>query len=242
MTFIFKYFLILFFTIYNIFPHNPIKNKPLWNGYYRLGVVNNKSSFGFSNYGRLKRTTDNTYNDLRFFGNIFEKDKNLILRQKSSRMILSLKNLYSFNTLKLEQNTLNNVNIRYQSNQGIGFIKKNYKKIDLNIELGIAFDNSDYLNTKQKTSYIKIGNTIDKNINPITFKFEIDYFKQINKNLLEKDLSRIDLLSEFKIPIKNNIYLIIGILNQSSSKYIFSFENNLFFMTFSNSKNLNWEI
>ena len=157
-------------------------------------------------------------------------------------MLFSFKNFYSFNTVKLEKNTFNDVNIRYQSNQGLGYLIKDYKKINLNIELGITFDNSDYLNSQQKRSYLKTGNTIDLNLKKAKFKFEIDYFKQINKDTSNYDFSRIDLLLETSISIKKNIDLIFGILNQTNSQNIYSFENNLFFINLSNSKNLNWKL
>jgi len=237
----YKYFLFFILTPF-LFSHEPIKSKPNWKNYYRLGAVNNNSSFGFSSYNRLKRTTNDTYNDFRFFGNFFKKNTILILRQKSSRMIFSFKNFYSFNTVKLEKNTFNDVNIRYQSNQGLGYLIKDYKRINLNIELGITFDNSDYLNSQQKRSYLKTGNTIDLNLKKMKFKFEIDYFKQINKDTSNYDFSRIDLLLEASIPIKKNINLIFGILNQTNSQNIYSFENNLFFINLSNSKNLNWKL
>ena len=70
--------------------------------------------------------------------------------------------LYSFNTLIYEKNTFIDVNLRYHFNQGFGWLIRNSESGNMTAELGIAFDNSDYLNTKQKTSYARSGFTADK--------------------------------------------------------------------------------
>tara|TARA_B100001250_G_scaffold197674_1_gene169657 strand:- start:1779 stop:2507 length:729 start_codon:yes stop_codon:yes gene_type:complete len=221
--------------------HLPEKSKPTWKQYYRCGIVNNVSSFGVSNYARLKRTTQTNYHDIRFFGNFFENNTNLVLRQKSSRKLLSLDKFYSFNTLLLEKNTLSDIHIRYHSNQGFGLFVKDMDIIDLNIELGIAFDNSDYLNTQKKTSYFKAGSFIDVKLSPAKLKFELEYFKQVQIELEKDNLSRINFLGEFIIPLKKNISLTLGLINQSYSENIFKHENNLIFANFSFSKHLGWE-
>ena len=236
-----QFYVLLFIISPLLLAHFPEEPKPIWKQYYRFGIVNNVSSFGFYNYARFKRITQTSYNDVRFFGNFFEKNTNLVLRQKSSRKLLSLDKLYSFNTLLLEKNTLSDINIRYHSNQGFGVFIKDLDIVDLNIELGIAFDNSDYLNTQQKTSYIKIGSFVDIKLKPATLKFEFEYFKQIIVELKKSDLSRINFLGEIIIPLKGNASLIFGLLNQSYSKNIFKNENNLIFTNFSFSKNLGWE-
>jgi len=221
--------------------HSPEKSKPTWKQYYRFGIVNNVSSFGVSNYARLKRTTQTNYHDIRFFGNFFEDNTNLVLRQKSSRKLLSLDKFYSFNTLLLEKNTLNDIHIRYHSNQGFGLFIKDIDIIDLNIELGIAFDNSDYLNTQKKTSYFKTGSFLDVKLYPASLKFEIEYFKQVIVEFEKDNLSRINFLGEFIIPLNRTLSLTVGLINQSYSENIFRHENNLIFANFSFSKHLGWE-
>ena len=221
--------------------HSPEKSKPTWKQYYRFGIVNNVSSFGVSNYARLKRTTLTNYHDIRFFGNFFQDNTNLVLRQKSSRKLLSLDKFYSFNTLLLEKNTLNDIHIRYHSNQGFGLFIKDLDIIDLNIELGIAFDNSDYLNTQKKTSYFKSGSFLDVKLGTVFFKLEFEYFKQVIVEFKKDNLSRINFLGEFIIPLKSNLSLTLGLINQSYSEDIFKRENNLIFANFSFSKHLGWE-
>ena len=221
--------------------HSPEKSKPTWKQYYRFGIVNNVSSIGVSNYARLKRTTLTNYHDIKFFGNFFQDNTNLVLRQKSSRKLLSLDKFYSFNTLLLEKNTLSDIHIRYHSNQGFGIFIKDLDIIDLNIELGIAFDNSDYLNTQKKTSYFKSGSFLDVKLGTVIFKLELEYFKQVIVEFKKDNLSRINFLGEFIIPLKSNLSLTLGLINQSYSDDIFKRENNLIFANFSFSKHLGWE-
>ena len=232
---------LLFFISPLLLAHLPEKSKPTWKQYYRFGIVNNVSSFGVSNYARLKRTTKTNYHDIRFFGNFFENNTNLVLRQKSSRKLLSLDKFYSFNTLLLEKNTLSDIHIRYHSNQGFGLFIKDLEIIDLNIELGIAFDNSDYLNTQKKTSYFKAGNFIDVKLYPITLKFELEYFKQVIIEFENYNLSRINFLGEFITPLRKNLSLTLGLINQSYIENIFKNENNLFFANISFSNHLGWK-
>ena len=203
--------------------------------------MNNASSLGFSNYARLKRTTQTNFNDIRFFGNFFVNNKNLIIRQKSSRKLLSLDKFYSFNTLLLEKNTLKDVHIRYHSNQGFGLFIKELDIIDLNIELGIAFDNSDYLNTQKKTSYFKTGSFMDLKLYSTTLKFELEYFKQVIVEFENYDLSRVNFLGEFIIPLRKDLSLVLGAINQSYIENIFKNENNLIFANISFSNHLGWK-
>jgi hypothetical protein len=237
-----QFHFLLFVISSLLFAHYPEESKPAWKQYYRFGIVNNVSSLGFSNYARLKRTTQNSFNDIRFFGNFFENNTNLIIRQKSSRKLLSLNKFYSFNTLLLEKNTLEDVYIRYHSNQGFGLFIKEMNIIDLNIELGIAFDNSDYLNNQKKTSYFKAGSFIDVKLKPTTLKFELEYFKQVIIEFENYNLSRVNFLGEFIIPLKKELSLTFGLINQSYLENIFKNESNFIFANLSFSKHLGWEL
>ena len=104
--------------------------------------------------------------DLRFFGHFFENDSEIRIRQKSSRQFLSFENTYVFNTLIYEKNTMLNIDLRYHYNQGLGLLLKKSEKGNITTEFGVAFDNSDYLNTEQKTTYLRVGGSIDHSINP----------------------------------------------------------------------------
>ena len=95
-----------------------------------------------------------------------------------------------------EKNTIIDIDLRYHYNQGLGYILKSTDKGNITIETGIAFDNSDYLNTEQKTTYIRGATSIDQNIINLSLKFEIDYYYQVNESLDKTDLSRFQILAE----------------------------------------------
>ena len=75
----------------------------------------------------------------------------------------------------------------------------------------------------------------------VSLKFELEYFEQVIVEFEKDSLSRIIFLGEFIIPLKSNLSLTLGLINQSYSEDIFKRENNLIFANFSFSKHLGWE-
>tara|TARA_Y100000590_G_C15618152_1_gene976551 strand:+ start:633 stop:1340 length:708 start_codon:yes stop_codon:yes gene_type:complete len=222
-----------------VLAHDSDKENIQWVSYYRLGTVYSKApTYGVAGYARLKRTTRNTFNDLRLFTHIFEKDSEIRIRNKSSRRFLSLNQFYSFNTLIYERNTIIDVNLRYHYNQGIGYIIKNTDKGNITLETGIAFDNSDYLNTEQKTTYLRGASSIDQEISNLSLKFEIDYYYQVSKIIDGTNLSRFQILTEARWNLKKKIGIITGFTCDIH-------DNNpdpSFFLTIAFSDPINWKI
>ena len=207
--------MIRLFTIFLIvscaLSHDPNKEQLEWKQYYRIGsVVSASSNAGVSGYGRLKRTTKYTFRDIRFFGHFFNKDTEIKIRQKSSRRFLTFDSIYSFNTLLYEKNTILNVNLRYHYNQGLGWFMQRSKSGNMTLETGVAFDNSDYLNNQQKTTYGRGGLSFDRTMRSLSTKFEIDYYYQISEIVASSSLSRIQVLSELQWAVNSRFGLMGG--------------------------------
>lgn len=205
-----KIFIIFFFTSF-IIGHDKIKENLKWKQYFRLGTVfSENSQLGIAGYARLKRTTESTFKDVRFFSHLYENNTELKLRYKSSQRFLSFQSLYSFNTLYYEKNSILDVNLRYHLNQGLGVIINENNFGNATIEAGAAFDNSDYLNTEQKTTYARSAISFDRNFQSISTKVEVDYFYQISEIYDKTNLSRLELLNEFEWGFSKQIDLIAG--------------------------------
>tara|TARA_B100000519_G_scaffold10089_1_gene7903 strand:- start:95 stop:802 length:708 start_codon:yes stop_codon:yes gene_type:complete len=235
--------MIRLFTIFLIvscaLPHDLSKEQLEWKQYYRIGSVFSASSdAGISGYGRLKRTTKYTFRDIRFFGHFFNKDTEIRIRQKSSRRFLTFESIYSFNTLLYEKNTILNVNLRYHYNQGLGWFIQRSKSGNMTLEAGVAFDNSDYLNNQQKTTYGRGGLSFDRTMRSLSTKFEIDYYYQISQIVDSSSLSRIQILSELQWAVNSRFGLMGGftwdIQKGDSDPSIF--------LTISLSDPLNWSL
>ena len=231
-------YLFLIISIYNIsHAHNPAKENLNWKNYFRIGAVHSQfSAIGFTAYGRLKRTTNQTFRDIRFFGHFYKNDTEIRLRHKYSRRLLSLDRLYSFNTLIYQKNTMLNINLRYHLNQGIGWLLNSNEAGNMTIETGIAFDNSDYLNDQQKTTFLRTGFSIDKKIRLLSGKFEVDYFHQLNQKTLDRTESRIQILGEFSWKVNEVIEILSGI----TSDIYEDKSNPSFFLTMAFTKPLDW--
>ena len=219
--------------------HDPNKENIQWTQYYRIGSVYSKTpTNGIAGYARLKRTTENSFNDIRLYTHVFQKDSEIKIRNKSSRRFLSLNQLYSFNTLMYEKNTIIDVDLRYHYNQGLGYILKSTDKGNITMETGFAFDNSDYLNTQQKTTYIRGATSIDQDIINLSLKFEIDYYYQVNESIDKADLSRFQILAESQWNIKKRIGIITGFTCDAHNKE----PSYSFFLTISFCDPINWKI
>ena len=137
-----------------------------------------------------------------------------------------------------EKNTIIDVDLRYHYNQGLGYILKSTDKGNITMETGFAFDNSDYLNTQQKTTYIRGATSIDQDIINLSLKFEIDYYYQVNENIDKVDLSRFQILAESQWNLKKRIGIITGFtcdVHDNEPSYSF-------FLTISFSDPINWKI
>ena len=233
-----RYFIpVMFFSL--AFGHNPDAGLPNWKQYFRLGAVQTVgSSPGLASYVRLNRTTPYIFQDVRFYGHFFKDNQEIRFRQKTSRRFMSFDWLYSFNTLIYEKNTFIDVNLRYHFNQGFGWLIHNSELGNMTAELGIAFDNSDYLNTKQKTSYARGGFTADKKMGQYESKIEVDYFHQISKQV--DDLSRIQLVAEAQWSIKKGVAFIFGFTEDLLKDESFKVDTPSVFLTFAFKRPLNW--
>ena len=106
------------------------------------------------------------------------------------------------------------------------------------METGFAFDNSDYLNTQQKTTYIRGETSIDQDIINLSLKFEIDYYYQVIENIDKVDLSRFQILAESQWNLKKRIGIITGFTCDIHDNE----PNYSFFLTISFSDPINWKI
>jgi hypothetical protein len=235
-----KYFIsILFCSI--VFAHNPNAELPDWKQYTRLGIVNSgMENPGVATYLRLKRTTSYTFQDIRIYGHFFDHDTEIRIRQKTSRRFMSLDWLYSFNTLIYEKNTLMDVNLRYHYNQGLGWLIRNSEESNTTLEIGVAFDNSDYLNTEQKTSYFRTGMTFDKDLKLFSTKLEVDYYHQLSEHVQNTDLSRFQMVGDVQLNFKKSILIVLGFTQDFQTNESFDFETASIFLTLAFKRPLNW--
>ena len=60
----------------------------------------------------------------------------------------------------------------------------------------LYFDNSDYLNSQIRTSYLKNSYSIDIILKKFKTKVEIDYLYEISKNLQKEANSKLQLMAE----------------------------------------------
>ena len=204
-----------------------------------MGTVSSENSqLGIAGYLRLKRTTETTFKDIRLFSHLYKNNTELKLRYKSSQRFLSFRSLYSFNTLYYEKNSILGVNLRYHLNQGLGLIVNENTFGNATIEAGAAFDNSDYLNTEQKTTYARSAISFDRKFQIISTKVEIDYFYQISEIYDNTNLSRLELLNEYEWSFSKHLGLIAG--------FTWTIQNNnkppSYFITISYKDPLSWTI
>ena len=77
------------------------------------------------------------------------------------------------------------------------------------MELGHAFDTSDYLNATRKTSYLRTGVFWDHDTNYFSSKLEFEHFSQISE-VIENRLSRNIYLLELIFPLKSGVFININ--------------------------------
>ena len=174
-----------------------------WKHYTRGGIANTDSTIGGFAYYRINRQTDNTFRDLRVFSYSLKNDSYIYIRYKTSDKYSSYPFFYRYTTTSYRKNTRANVDLQYHFNQGLGYFINNYKNGLINVEIGHAFDISDYLNATRKTSYLKSGLFWDHDTKWFSTKFEAEHFQQISE-IVENNLSRNQFLFEIIIPFKKN--------------------------------------
>ena len=212
----------VFFTLSFLLAHNPERENIKWKDYARLGGVNNTTinQTGITTYYRIKRITDNTFRDIRFFGHFFNLSSDLRIRTKSSNKYDFNPKLYHFTTYVYHKS---GENLRYHFNQGMGTIFNNASNGNKTFEIGWAYDKSDYLESDEKTTYIKGAGTLDKNWDKIQTKLEVEYFHQISEQL-EFDLSRFQTILELQYHPNKKWGITLGIVKEN---YTQSGENNI---------------
>ena len=220
--------------------HDPEAESLKWKQYYRIGLVqSNIFDSGLKGFSRLKRTTVKTFKDLRFYIHSYDKETEIRTRYKSSRRLMKYDDIYFFNTILYEKNTLTNDNLRYLYNQGVGYFISNRNNCNLTFELGPAFDNSDYLNSQIRTTFLKNSFSFDVFLKNVKGKLEVDYFNQINKKINNKALHRLQILGDFRLSINSLFDVIIGNFQEYQNKKIM---NNSISIAFSISKPINWNL
>lgn len=220
-----------------VIAHNPEKDSINWKQYLRLGGVNS-SIFerGITGYTRYKRTTLKTFKDFRLYIHYFNSKTEVRTRYKSSRFFLNFNKYYTFSTIKYEKNTMLNGNLNYNYNQGLGFFILKNKTNSMTFEIGPSFDNSDYLNSQIRTSYLKNSYSIDIILKKFKTKVEIDYLYEISKNLQKEANSKLQLMAEISFFINNSNSITIGIFQDYLNKTI---ENRSLSVSYSTSKAIN---
>ncbi len=212
----------VFLTLSFLLAHNPESESIKWKDYARFGGVNNGriSQTGIATYYRIKRVTNNTFRDVRFFGHFFDLSSDLRIRTKSSNKYDFNPNLYHFTTYVYHKS---GENFRYHFNQGIGTIFNKASNGNSTFEIGWAYDKSDYLESDEKTTYIKGAGTLDKDWDKIQTKLEVEYFHQISEQL-KFDLSRFQTILELQYRPNKKWGITIGVVKEN---YTQQGENNI---------------
>ncbi len=193
-----------------VFLHE-IDDNPEWKQYYRGGfIVDENNDTGLGVYYRLNRKTEYTFRDIRAYLHFIKDYEYKKIRYKASNKFIDFSRLYNYSTISIDQNSKIGVDIRYHGNQGIGFFIKEATDSQINSELALAYDISDYLNDSRKTSYVKSGLYYDKKFSKSELKLEVEYFTQITDLIDNVDLSRLELLFETYFQITENLNLIFG--------------------------------
>jgi hypothetical protein len=87
----------------------------------------------------------------------------------------------------------------------------------MTFEIGWAYDKSDYIDSDEKTTYIKGAGTLDKDWSKISTKLEVEYFYQVSEQI-KFDLSRFQTILELQYVPFNNWGVTLGIVQENYSK------------------------
>ena len=182
-----------------LFAHDPNNQKIILDDFIRIGFVSNVQieQNGLGSHYRLKRITKNTFRDLKMYAHFFDSLSEIKMRIKSSNKYDFNPNLYHFTTYNYHKS---GNNLRYHFNQGVGALLKNSQKGNFTSEIGWAYDKSDFIDSDEKTTYLKSAVSFDRNFEKLKMKLELEYYHQISE-LLIVDLSRFETNLEFQYKI-----------------------------------------
>jgi hypothetical protein len=135
-----------------------------------------------------------------------KNDAFIYLRYKSSDKYETHPKFYRYTTTSYRKNTRAGVDLQYHFNQGLGMFVKKYKSGLMNLEIGHAFDMSNYLNETRKTSYVKTAFFWDHDGSGFSTKLELEHFRQISE-INVNNLSRNQYMFVLIIPLKNSVSL-----------------------------------
>lgn len=178
----------------------------VWKHYGRGGIVIADTSSGGLGYYRINRRSETIFRDLRLFAYGLKNDAFIYLRYKSSDKYETHPKFYRYTTTSYRKNTRAGVDLQYHFNQGLGMFVKEYKSGLMNLEIGHAFDMSNYLNETRKTSYVKTAFFWDHDGSGFSTKLELEHFRQISE-INVNNLSRNQYMFVLIIPLKNSVSL-----------------------------------
>ena len=178
----------------------------VWKHYARGGIVIADSTSGGLGYYRINRRSETIFRDLRLFAYGLKNDAFIYLRYKSSDKYETHPKFYRYTTTSYRKNTRAGVDLQYHFNQGLGMFVKKYKSGLMNLEIGHAFDMSNYLNETRKTSYVKTAFFWDHDGSGFSTKLELEHFRQISE-INVNNLSRNQYMFVLIIPLKNSVSL-----------------------------------
>ena len=178
----------------------------VWKHYARGGIVIADSTSGGLGYYRINRRSETIFRDLRLFAYGLKNDAFIYLRYKSSDKYETHPKFYRYTTTSYRKNTRAGVDLQYHFNQGLGMFVKEYKSGLMNLEIGHAFDMSNYLNETRKTSYVKTAFFWDHDGSGFSTKLELEHFRQISE-INVNNLSRNQYMFVLIIPLKNSVSL-----------------------------------
>ena len=210
-----------------------------WKRYSRIGAITENNEFGVGTYFRINRRTKSTFKDLRLFAHqISTGDTYLKFRYKDSNKFIKLNKLYHFTVISFDRNEKVGLNIRSNGSQGVGLFLFNYTYGLINTELSFSYDMMDHLKDTRKTSYVKIGTFWDNNLPLFETKLEFEAIYQIS-DIVNDDLSRIEILFEFYYPIIKNINIIAGYEREEYFKQTSGYS---YFFSIGYEKSIDWKL
>ncbi len=229
-----KHLLVLVFAGIAVVPCQSDSLK--WKQYARGGLAQSEKINGGFGYYRLNRRTPITFRDLRLFTYGLQKESFVYIRYKSSDKYAARPQFYRYTTTSFRKNTRAGIQVQYHFNQGFGLFLKEYSNGLMNLEIGHAFDMSDYLNEERKTSYAKGGFFWDHDAPRLSTKLEIEHFQQISETHVS-NLTRNQYLFELIFPFNKGFsfnlnyevedYLGQGQTDASSITFALGWQGNL---------------
>ena len=117
----------------------------------------------------------------------------------------------------------------------------NWCNNNITIEIGIAYDVSDYLENTLKTSYAKSALTYDQSFKNVSTKLEIENFFQISDEINNTNLSRYQLMFELNWNFYKKVSIISGIYQEISTNNLYAENNRLIsYLTLAFKSPLKW--